>query len=160
MCFVYATHKTTVKCKTCWISGNNHNDLVGLGFHICVWQNPTSINSDTVGNAKLVKQRVTKARQKFQGPLWQTKSYILNAFQYMKQVISIVNGTCDRRNMFLNRGIHTWSWGKLGCPVSTASEHQAASCPEGTLCKLPWTLPVVVHLSCHSYERAFWQQMF
>lgn len=80
---------------------------MGLGFHICVWQNLTSINSDIVGNAKLLKQKVTKARKKCKGPLRQTKSYILNEFQYMKQVISIVIGTCDRRNVSLNRGIHT-----------------------------------------------------
>lgn len=71
---------------------------MGLGFHICVWQDPTNINSNTVGNAKLLKQKVTKARQKFQGPLWQTKSYILN---------SIIIGTCDIRSISLNRGIHT-----------------------------------------------------
>lgn len=45
-----------------------------LAFHICVWQDPTNINSDTVGSAKMLKQKVTRAGQKFQGPLWQTKN--------------------------------------------------------------------------------------
>lgn len=35
---------------------------MGLGFHICVWQNLTSINSDIVGNAKLLKQKVSKKK--------------------------------------------------------------------------------------------------
>lgn len=36
---------------------------MGLGFHISVWQDPT--NSDTVGNAKLLKQKLPKQDRNF-----------------------------------------------------------------------------------------------
>lgn len=50
---------------------------MGLGFRVCVGQSPTSINGDIIGYANLLKEKVTKSRQKGQGPLWLTKNYIL-----------------------------------------------------------------------------------
>lgn len=89
-------------------------------------------------------------------------SHVLNEFQYMKQVISIVVDTCDRRNIPLSRGIHTWSRGRFACPISTVCEqwnkqHSAQRIPSASSPEhcLSWS---TYHVTVS--KGFFWKQMF